>query len=109
MWISFYEPSVRDHFIHFRRVSALNTPFQATVIQCSEEYALIEAGDGFTGYILERDESYKNTDMTVFGIYEKFEYEKEILPISTENAALTEEMKSKSEKLEYEKGIPPIS
>jgi len=54
----------------------------AEVIRCSEEYAIIDAGDDYSAYLLRKGKSTKNfKTFTTFYLYAKFNYSKDKVKI----------------------------
>jgi len=74
-----YESSIQLLQMRFRRLAIVRKPIRLKAIRCADKYALIEAGDGHSGYVLQVDETYEDPDATMFRIYTKFQYIQEIL------------------------------
>lgn len=69
-----FEPQIETQYIRIRRLGLVPKPIKTDLIRCSEKFALIAAGDGFTGYILKIDKANQNTSRTIFNIDGKFLY-----------------------------------
>lgn len=72
MHLRSYEPTIQTHYLSFRRVTVLPAirSIRVQVIRCGEKTALIDAGDGLSGYILVKASSH----VTAFYIHGKFTY-----------------------------------
>ena len=76
-------PNRQLQYIRLRRVAAGMTlkPIPAEIIRCSEKYAIIDAADGVSGYLLQKDKSFESVaDIAVFYIVAKFQYGERTTP-----------------------------
>ena len=73
-----YEPSIQELKMRFRRVAVARRPIRVKAIRCSNERAIIGAGDGFSGYVLVVDETNEDPKVTMFKIGAKFQYGRKI-------------------------------
>ena len=75
--LQYDQPIIQPHYLRIRRLRRPPMPIRIDVILCSQDYAMIDAGDGLCGYILLRDYEYTDTNISdggVFYIFAKFRY-----------------------------------
>jgi len=63
-----HEPTVEENYIRFQRLAVARRPIRIIMIRCHEKFAIIEAGDGQSGYILIRDDSSQVRNINMHGI-----------------------------------------
>ena len=87
LFVRAYEPSVQAHYIRFRWLEPEPKPVFIKLLRCTKAFALIDARDGLSGYVLEKYVSSEDEyprHMTLFHIDTKFYYTGEILNNSDE-------------------------
>ena len=70
------QSNIQVHNVGFRRLGVYHRAIKTEMIRCHETYALMDAGDGTSGYVLERNQPRRQSDdaSTLFYIYRKFHY-----------------------------------
>ena len=67
-----YQPKIQVHYVGFRRLRIhRDTDVKTEMILCNELYALMDAGDGISGYVLEKVKA-RDPETSLFYIYTKF-------------------------------------
>lgn len=74
-----FKPRVEIQYIAFRRIVKRLRPksIRIEMIRCSEEYGIISAENGRSGFLLEKGRKSQHTDGTKFYIMERFFYVEE--------------------------------
>mgnify|MGYP006965843359 CR=1 FL=1 len=64
--------------VAFRRLRVHHQPIKTEMVRCHEKFAIMDAGDGISGYVLERQRPRGQRDL--FYIYTKFSHTMELPP-----------------------------
>ena len=94
-----YQPSVQIHYLHFKKATLDRSPVRVEIVRCSDRFALIEAGDGVSGYVLEKYDTAESRryGYTLFCMYTKFIYNQETqLPALNEIAIVSNQAPQES-------------